>query len=124
MAKQKALYVDGDWVATSDTVVKTNPSDTSEVIGEYAQATSDHVTLALAAANRAVGEWGVSPVETRYQVLMAIGNELIERSLVPKKGTLPPWAATALELLANISDTKPSRARRRTNHPSTPADDD
>ena len=35
---------------------------------------------ALAAANRAVGEWGVSPMETRYQALMAIGNELIERS--------------------------------------------
>ena len=35
---------------------------------------------ALAAANRAVGEWGVSPMEARYQVLMAIGTELIERS--------------------------------------------
>ena len=80
MAEQKALYIDGNWVTTSDTVVNTNPSDTNDVIGEYAQASSVHVNGALAAANRAVGEWGVSPMETRYQVLMAIGNELVERS--------------------------------------------
>ena len=80
MAEQKALYIDGNWATTSDTVVNTNPSDTNDVIGEYAQASSDHVNNALTAANRAVGEWGVSPMETRYQVLMAIGNELIERS--------------------------------------------
>ena len=60
--------------------MNTNPSDTNDVIGEYAQASSEQVSNALTAANRAVGEWGVSPMETRYQVLMAIGNELIERS--------------------------------------------
>ena len=80
MAEQKALYIDGNWVTTADTVVNTNPSDTNDVIGEYAQASSEHVNNALFAANRAVGEWGVSPMETRYQVLTAIGNELIERS--------------------------------------------
>ena len=58
MAEQKALYIDGNWVTTSDTVVNTNPSDTHDVIGEYAQASSEHVNNALAAANRAVGEWG------------------------------------------------------------------
>ena len=54
MAEQKALYIDGNWVTTSDTIVNINPSDTSDVIGEYAQASSDHVSDALAAANRAV----------------------------------------------------------------------
>ena len=51
--------------------MNTNPSDTNDVIGEYAQASSEHVNNALFAANRAVGEWGVSPMETRYQVLTA-----------------------------------------------------
>ena len=55
MAEQKALYIDGNWVTTADTVVNTNPSDTNDVIGEYAQASSEHVNNALAAANRAVG---------------------------------------------------------------------
>ena len=80
MTEQKALFIDGNWVTAADTVVNTNPSDTNDVIGECAQASSEHVHNALFAANRAVGEWGVSPMETRYQVLMAIGNELIERS--------------------------------------------
>ena len=39
MAEQKALYIDGKWVTTADTVVNTNPSDTHDVIGEYAQVT-------------------------------------------------------------------------------------
>ena len=43
MAEQKALYIDGNWVTTADTVVNTNPSDTHDVIGEYAQASSEHV---------------------------------------------------------------------------------
>ena len=80
MAEQKALYIDGNGVTTTYTVVTTNPSDTNDVIGEYAQASSEHMNDALAAANRAVGEWGVFPMETRYQVLMASGNWLIERS--------------------------------------------
>ena len=43
MAEQKALYIDGNWVTTSDTIVNINPSDTSDVIGEYAQATANQV---------------------------------------------------------------------------------
>jgi len=49
MAEQKALYIDGNWVTTDDTVVNTNPSDTHDVIGEYAQASSEHVNNALTA---------------------------------------------------------------------------
>ena len=80
MAEQHALYINGKWVNTDASVTNINPSDTREVIGEYAQATPELVDSALDAAVRAVSEWGQSPLETRYQVLMAIGNELIERS--------------------------------------------
>ena len=80
MADQHALYIDGKWVNTDTSVTNINPSDTREVIGEYAQATPELVDSALDAAVRAAGDWGQSPLEARYQVLMAIGNELIERS--------------------------------------------
>ena len=80
MADQYGLYIDGKWINTGDTVTNRNPSDSNDVIGEYAQASGNQVDMALEAANRAVAEWGVSPMEARYQVLMAIGNELIERS--------------------------------------------
>ncbi len=80
MSEQLALFIDGQWVTTADTVANINPSDTSDVIGHYAQADMAHVNTAIDAANRAVDSWGQSPLETRYQVLMAVGNELIERS--------------------------------------------
>ena len=80
MSEPHALYIDGNWVNTPETVANINPSDTDDVIGHYAQADATQVEDAITAANRAVQQWGQSPLETRYQVLTAIGNELIERS--------------------------------------------
>ena len=80
MSDQHALYIDGEWINTEASVANISPSDSHDVIGHYAQASIEHVDQAIEAANRAVAEWGVSGLETRYQVLMAIGNELIERS--------------------------------------------
>ncbi|MGB0764864.1 MAG: aldehyde dehydrogenase family protein, partial [Luminiphilus sp.] len=80
MPDSHGLYIDGAWVDTPDTVPNINPSDTNDVLGQFAQGSAAHVEDAINAANRAVTEWGQSPLETRYQVLMAIGNELIERS--------------------------------------------
>lgn len=80
MSDQHALYIDGDWINTEASVANISPSDSHDVIGHYAQASIEHVDQAIEAANRAAADWGVSGLETRYQVLMAIGNELIERS--------------------------------------------
>ena len=62
MAEQHALYIDGKWVNTDASVTNINPSDTREVIGEYAQATTELVDSALDAAVRAVSAWGQSPL--------------------------------------------------------------
>ena len=80
MSDQHALYIDGQWINTEASVANISPSDSHDVIGHYAQASIEHVDQAIEAANRAVADWGVSGLETRYQALMAIGNELIERS--------------------------------------------
>ena len=80
MSEQHALYIDGNWVNTPEAIANRNPSDTDDVIGHYAQANTEQVKEAINAANRAVAQWGQSPLETRYQVLMAIGDELIQRS--------------------------------------------
>lgn len=74
------LYIAGNWVESDQSVANINPSDTGDVIGHYAQASAGQVEEALEAANRAVLEWAQSPLEQRYQVLMSIGSELIERS--------------------------------------------
>ena len=80
MPKQYNLYIDGQWTAGDAYVDNVSPSDANDVIGVYAQANPSQVEAALQAANRAVLEWGDSPLESRFQILMAIGNELIERS--------------------------------------------
>lgn len=80
MTDTHALYIDGAWIETADTLPNINPSDTGDIIGDFAQASASQVEDAITAANRALQQWGQSPLETRHQVLMAIGNELIERS--------------------------------------------
>nr|WP_298379849.1 aldehyde dehydrogenase family protein [uncultured Halomonas sp.] len=79
MSQAHSLYIDGQWIAGSDTLTNTNPSDTGDVIGEFAQASTDQVQDAITAARRGSREWAKSGLEARYGVLMAIGNELIAR---------------------------------------------
>ena len=80
MSTQFPLFINGQWIETSNTIENVNPSDTSDVIGHYAQASADDVEQAIVSARQGAKLWGAAPLETRYQVLMSIGNELIERS--------------------------------------------
>ncbi|GED23250.1 aldehyde dehydrogenase family protein [Halomonas halmophila] len=79
MSHLHALYINGTWVEGQDSIVNINPSDTSDVIGQYAQATSDQVGEAIQAARQGLAEWRQSGLEQRYSALMAIGDELIAR---------------------------------------------
>ena len=80
MSDQHKLYINGEWIQTEASVANVSPSDTKDVIGQYAQASAAQVQAAISAANTAVAEWGQSALETRYALLMDIGNELIARS--------------------------------------------
>ena len=80
MTDQHKLYINGEWIETNASVTNVSPSDTSDVIGHYAQASTEQVEAAITSANAAVIEWGQSALEARYAVLMEIGNELIARS--------------------------------------------
>ena len=50
-------YIDGQWVASDRYRANVNPSDLSDVIGEYAQADAACVEQAIAAARRAFPAW-------------------------------------------------------------------
>jgi len=43
MPQQFPLYIDGAWVEGTSTLANISPSDTSDVIGEYAQASKEQV---------------------------------------------------------------------------------
>lgn len=73
-------FIAGEWVAGPSDVENRNPSDLSDVIGLYAQASSDQLDTALAAATEAQKIWNTVGIEKRYSALMAIGQELMDRA--------------------------------------------
>jgi aldehyde dehydrogenase (NAD+) len=79
MPQQFPLYIDGNWVPGVSTLANINPSDISDVIGDYAQASADQVHEAIAAGRRGLAAWSKTGLEQRYSILMTIGNELILR---------------------------------------------
>jgi aldehyde dehydrogenase (NAD+) len=80
MPNSHALYIGGEWVAGAhDAQPNQNPSDLSDIIGHYDQASAEQVKQAISAAQAGQKIWAETGLETRYSVLMAIGNELIAR---------------------------------------------
>lgn len=72
-------FINGEWVVGEGTIANINPSDRSDVIGEYAQASREQAQAAVAAARQAQPRWALTGLEQRYQTLNAIGQELINR---------------------------------------------
>ena len=76
---EKSLYIGGEWQAGISTIANINPSDISQTIGHFAQASEAQVEQAIAAAKHAQPEWEKTPLERKQTVLQAIGDELIAR---------------------------------------------
>lgn len=72
-------YIDGAWVEGGANIANRSPANVEDVVGHYTQADARQVDQAIAAATAAQAIWARSGLEDRYQVLMAIGNELIAR---------------------------------------------
>ena len=74
------LYIDGAWTDGATQIENRNPSDTSDLVGMYAQADAGQLDAALAAARRAQPAWWAAGIQKRHDVLMAIGTELMARA--------------------------------------------
>jgi aldehyde dehydrogenase (NAD+) len=79
MSQIQKNYIAGNWVEGVSSIKNMNPSNHSEVVGEFAQASSAQVQEALAAAQTAQVEWQATGLEARLNVLQAIGDEMIAR---------------------------------------------
>ena len=77
MSKQN--YINGQWVDGPNATANVNPSNTSDVIGEYAQADRAQAESAIAAARAAFPKWALAGVQQRADILDQIGNEIIAR---------------------------------------------
>ncbi|MGB2235183.1 MAG: aldehyde dehydrogenase family protein [Candidatus Puniceispirillum sp.] len=79
MAVQKN-FIAGEWLEGDSTIENRNPSDLSDLIGTYAQASQAQLDKAFEAAEAAQKIWANTGLEARQTALMNIGNELMERS--------------------------------------------
>ncbi len=75
----KANLIGGKWVTGQNTQENINPSDTSDVIGVYAQGTADDVSNAVAAAKSAHKAWANLDAQTRHDILDKTGNTILAR---------------------------------------------
>lgn len=74
-----ANYIAGQWLEGAGATRNINPSDVSDVIGEYAHAAPEQVAQAVESAREAAGEWGHATATRRAECLDAIGAELQRR---------------------------------------------
>jgi len=72
-------YIGGEWRPGADAGADVNPSDTEDIVGEYARADVGEAMEAIAAARAAFPAWSRSGPEQRHAVLDAVGAELIAR---------------------------------------------
>ncbi|TMH08891.1 MAG: aldehyde dehydrogenase family protein [Betaproteobacteria bacterium] len=79
MAELHRNYIAGEWVAGPESAKNLNPSDTSDVVGEYARADRGQADTAIAAARRAFPTWSNSSVQERANLLDAVGNAILAR---------------------------------------------
>ena len=80
MPDTKLNFIAGDWVAGASEIENWNPSDLSDVIGLFAQASADQLEATLDQAQRAQAEWAAYGIERKYNVLMSIGTEMMSRA--------------------------------------------
>ncbi len=71
--------IGGEWVEGPRVSRNINPSDTRDVVGEFAQADADQAGQAIEAATQAQAAWGLSTPQQRFDILDAAGAEILAR---------------------------------------------
>ncbi|MDW9769308.1 aldehyde dehydrogenase family protein [Sinorhizobium meliloti] len=68
----------GEWVG-GDGVANINPSNTDDVVGEYARASAEDAKAAIAAAKAAFPAWSRSGILERHAILKKTADEILAR---------------------------------------------
>jgi len=71
--------IDGRRVDSSDRATDINPSNTGDVVGEFARASKAELAEAIAAARQAFVKWSRSTPQERFDVLDKAGTEILAR---------------------------------------------
>jgi aldehyde dehydrogenase (NAD+) len=79
MLKQFPNYINGEWVMAAAWTANRNPSNLSDVIGEYAQADAAQAKNAIAAAKAAFPAWSTGGIQDRANILDKVGSDILAR---------------------------------------------
>jgi alpha-ketoglutaric semialdehyde dehydrogenase len=71
--------INGEWVAGPKVSRNINPSDTRDLVGEYTQADAGQTRDAIGAALAAFPAWSLSTPQQRFDILDAVGSEILAR---------------------------------------------
>ena len=80
MTDIKPNLIAGAWSTGAGAIKNYNPSDLTELVGLYAQASVQELDTAVEAAQAAQVEWAAYGLERKQAVLNAIGNEMMARA--------------------------------------------
>jgi aldehyde dehydrogenase (NAD+) len=100
--------IDGEWREGARVTRNINPSDTRDVVGEYAQADAEQARAAIAAARAAFGAWSLTSPQQRFDILDAAGSEILARKaelgdlLAREEGKTLPEATGEVVRAGNI----------------------
>ena len=72
-------FIAGDKVSGTNVTRNINPSNLADLVGEYAQATTEQLNTAVAAAKAAAPAWARGNLQARSEMLEAIGVEILAR---------------------------------------------
>ena len=79
MATTFPNLIDGQKLDSTDRTTDVNPSNTTDVVGEFARASSGDVEQAIASARTAFKKWSRTTPQERFDVLDRAGSEILAR---------------------------------------------
>jgi len=72
-------YIAGEWVSGSGETRDVNPSNTDDVVGQFAMASEAETVRAIEAARDAFPAWSLSSIQERHDILKRIGEAILAR---------------------------------------------
>ena len=72
-------FIGGRWTEASMVAPNVNPSNTRDVVGEYARGTKDDANRAIEMAKAAFPIWSRSSPQVRYEALKKVSDEILAR---------------------------------------------
>ena len=79
MSELQRNLIAGEWVGSNATSKNVNPSDTDDVVGIYASASTADAEAAIASAKSAFPAWARSSIQKRHDILKAASDEILAR---------------------------------------------